>query len=231
MQRMTLISRLPARGRSLFASAALLSLAYAAPLAAQAQPVYRIVGADGRVSFSDQPPPNARQARPLASGAAAGPAVDSAGLPYDLRQVVGRYPVTLYTATSCAPCDSGRALLVTRGIPFNERTVTSPEDVDALKKLGGDGSLPLLTIGAQQLRGYSNGEWAEYLDLAGYPKGSVLPAGYRRAAATPLVKPSPVASEQAKREQPSAAAPAPAALNPTVPSARTTPDNPAGIRF
>ena len=60
-----------------------------------------------------------------------------AGLPYELRQVVQRYPVTLYTSDECGPCGAGRSLLVTRGVPFEERTVKTNEDVDALQRLSG----------------------------------------------------------------------------------------------
>ena len=38
---------------------------------------------------------------------------------------MGRFPVTLYTSTNCAPCGAGRTLLASRGIPFSERTVAT----------------------------------------------------------------------------------------------------------
>ena len=42
-------------------------------------------------------------------------------------------------------------MLSARGVPFTEKTVTSNEDVEALKRLGGTSSVPFLTIGGQQL--------------------------------------------------------------------------------
>ena len=133
-----------------------------------AQPVYRNVDKNGKVTFSDQPP----SANAPAAPARAGNSVASAGggLPYELRQVVQRYPVTLYANEDCGPCAAGRSLLVTRGVPFDERTVKSNEDVAALQRLSGQNSLPLLSIGAQQLKGFSDAEWSQYLDAAGYPK-------------------------------------------------------------
>ncbi|WP_042422706.1 glutaredoxin family protein [Comamonas granuli] len=198
--------------------------------ATQAQPVYRIVGPDGKVTFSDRAPDATTPGAAPAAGAGAGAASGSAALPYALRQTATRFPVTLYTGSDCAPCTSARNLLITRGIPFTERTVDSNEDLDALKRLSGDTSLPVGTIGSQQLRGFSDTEWTQYLDAAGYPKQSQLPANYRRPAPAPLVATPPAtatpAAPAAQAAPPAAARPAPAA-RPGGP----TPTNPAGIIF
>lgn len=192
-------------------------------VSALAQGVYRIVGPDGRVSYSDQPPP-ATNTRPVAAapGAAGGA---SAQLPFELRQVSNRYPVTLYTSGECAPCNSGRNLLNARGIPYAEKTIGTNEDAEALRRLSGQASLPFLTIGSQQIKGYSDSEWTQFLDAAGYPKQSALPTAYRRAAATPLVAvqtPAAAPGPATARSQP-AEAPAPSVAPPVT--------NPAGIRF
>lgn len=183
----------------------------------QAQPVYRSVGPDGRVTYSDKPPPAAKAVAPAAAEGAG-----TAPLPYELRQAANRYPVTLYTGDNCPPCGSGRAYLASRGIPFSEKTVTTPEDQEALQRLSGGNGLPLLTIGAQQLKGFSDAEWGQFLDAAGYPRSSQLPSGYRAPAATPLVTLQRPAEPTAA---PEAAAPAPARPAPQAPA------NPAGIRF
>lgn len=200
----------------------LLLLALAAT-SASAQQVYRQVDKNGKVVFSDQPP--AADARPATPRAGAAPS-DSGGaaLPYELQQVVQRYPVTLYTRDDCAPCDTGRSLLSTRGVPFAERQIKTNEDGDALQRLSGQNSLPLLTIGSQQLKGFSDGEWSQYLDAAGYPKSVRLPAGYRNPPAQPMValRPAPVSAPPAAQTT----LPAPVA-----PAAGPSPSNPAGIRF
>lgn len=194
----------------------------------QAQPVYRSVGPDGRVTFSDQPPPSAT-ASPAAGKAAAAMASEggsAAILPYELRQVASRYPVTLYTGGNCDPCASGRAYLANRGVPFSEKTVSSPEDLEALQRLSGGAVLPFLTIGAQQLRGFSDAEWGQFLDAAGYPRTSRLPAGYRQPAAMPVV----AAQRPAEATAPAASA-APAPAQPALAPAPAASPNPAGIRF
>jgi hypothetical protein len=198
--------------------------------AAGAQQVYRIVGPDGKVTFADKPPADpAVKAAPapvvaLPGGAAA--AGGNSALPFELRQVASRFPVTLYTGPSCAPCVSGRNFLSTRGIPFSEKTVSSAEDIEALNRLsGGSAALPLVTVGVQQLKGFSEPEWSQFLDAAGYPRSSQLPNGYRQPAATPLVVAQPLRPNvPAADPGPAAAAPAPA---PTTPAG----SNPAGITF
>ncbi|MBK9443791.1 MAG: glutaredoxin family protein [Comamonadaceae bacterium] len=193
---------------------------------AHAQAVYRIVGPDGKVTFSDKPPASAAKVTGV-EAAAASAETSGPALPYELRQAVTKYPVTLYTAKDCAPCDSGRSLLRTRGVPFSEKTINSNDDIESLQRLAGTTSLPLLTVGGQQIRGYSDQEWMQYLSAAGYPEKSKLPANYRNPAATPLV------TAQAPAAPAVPAAPKASDVNPlpTPPPPQVYPGNPAGIQF
>ena len=218
------VLKLDAR-KFVFSAATLAVFAIAAlwSTASHAQ-VYRIVGPDGKVTFSDKPPAAESTSRVgAASGGATGGA--STGLPYELRQVATKYPVTLYVGDNCGPCGAGRSMLTSRGIPFAEKTVNSNEDIQALQRLSGDSSLPFMTIGSQQLKGFSDSEWTQFLDAAGYPSSSTLPASYRQPAATPLVAvaaaPAAAAAVPAARPAAPAPAPRPAPSN----------DNPAGIKF
>lgn len=210
---------------------ALLALAALAMTAAHAQTVYRIVGPDGRVTFSDKPPVSNDKANDKVTATdRTGRTLDISGtaLPFELRQIVSRYPVTLYSASNCAPCASGRTLLGTRGIPFAERTVNTPEDAEALARISGEASLPFLTIGGQKIKGYSDAEWIQFLDAAGYPAASKLPSNYRNAPATPLV----ALQRPAAPAQPDAATEAARAPAGSPPAARVdNSSNPAGIRF
>lgn len=201
----------------------------------QAQQVYRIVGADGKVTFSDRAPAvsgaNVSETTANAVGAQA-----NAGLPYALRQVAGKYPVTLYTGDNCGPCNSGRSLLTSRGIPFAERTVTTSEDSQALQRMSGETSLPFVTIGSQQLKGFSDAEWTQYLNAAGYPATSALPASYRAPAPAPLVSVAAApAASPANLATPGASAGTTVTSRPIRPAARQPGvrdgSNPAGIQF
>ena len=144
---------------------------------APAWALYKVVGPNGEITYTDRPPVDAKKAQPIKTPGNGGPSTD--GLPYELQQVVGRYPVTLYAASPCAPCDAGRQLLTRRGIPFSEKTVNTNADLTAYRALTASQQLPMLNIGSQQLSGFAEGEWSEYLTAAGYPAQSQLPSNYK----------------------------------------------------
>ncbi len=201
--------------------------------AAQAQQVHRIVGPDGKVTFSDRAPEDKKAQSTVLSTASGGGASNPA-LPSELRQVASRFPVTLYTGESCSPCQQARQLLVQRGVPFTERSVNTNDDIDALRRLSGESALPFGTIGRQQLKGFSDAEWTQYLDAAGYPAQSRLPRGYTQPAATPLAPAKAPAASAPDAPQEAASAPAGRLRRqapPPPPPGGPTPSNPAGIRF
>lgn len=187
-----------------------------------AHAIYKIVGPDGQVTYSDTPPPEGSQAKVRTVAAGSGPAgaPSLANLPTELRRAATQYPVTLYAAAGCKPCDAGRQLLRQRGIPFAEKQVgNTNNDVAAMQKLSGGTTLPVLVIGKQQLNGLTTADWQSYLDAAGYPRESMLPASYRPPAPTPLVPP------QEEAPPPPAAEPAP--IQDPLPRASSSPS----IRF
>jgi glutaredoxin len=199
----------------------LTTLAAATLMAGAAWAQYKVVGPDGKITYTDTPPPSAN-AKPVARAGGGGSVVETDSLPYELRQVVGRFPVTLYTTANCSACDAARNLLRQRGVPFAEKTISTNEDVNALVQAEGGNDLPVARIGGQQLKGFHSADWNGYLDAAGYPKQSRLPPGYRFAEPAPLV---PLAPKPA---------PATAARTPAPPPAPTPappPADPSGIRF
>lgn len=186
--------------------------------------LFKVVAPDGTITYTDRPPA-ASVGRPVPLGskdAAADASATLANLPLELRQLVARFPVTLYTSTDCSPCESGRRLLQSRGVPFVERRVLGGEDAEALDRLTGGRSVPTLTIGTQALRGYADSDWNSYLDAAGYPRESRLPRNYQAPPATPLVERQPEAPPPTAR---------PAAAEPPIAPPPTTAPSPTGIRF
>jgi glutaredoxin len=191
---------------------------------AQAQ-LYKSVGPDGRVTYSDTPPAQAAAAaRALDAQPAAGAAAPD--LPYALAQAVKANPVTLYSAADCAPCSSGRALLAARGVPYSEKTVSSNEDLAALKAAGGDAQLPLLLIGRAKQQGYDESAWQEALSRAGYPAAGMLPRSWRNPAP---VAAAPQAAAVQKPAQAAAPTPTPRAQIAEPPPAAG--NAPPGFRF
>jgi glutaredoxin len=187
---------------------------------------YKVVEPDGSITYTDRPQlATTTRVTPLAQSARAA-RNSSVGneLPAELRQAAQRYPVTLYTAKDCPACDAGRRFLQGRGIPYAERVVTSEEDASAMERVAGGRSVPTLMIGAQPFRGLSEGEWTAYLDVAGYPRESRLPANWPKPVATPVVERNTAASERV----------APVQITPPVSVQPPPPDpvnNPTGVRF
>jgi glutaredoxin len=185
--------------------------------------LYKVVGPDGKVTYTDRAPVDTTS-KVTALGRDAVPAaapVDAdASLPIELRQVMARYPVTLYTAPDCAPCDAARQLLQQRGVPFAEKRVLNEADAVAFEAAVGGRTIPGATIGTQALRGLSPTDWGAYLDAAGYPRESKLPRNWQPPAPTPVVARAPVA---APAPQSRASAPAPRVDVPPPPA--------SGLRF
>ena len=197
---------------------ALSALAATVPLA-HAQ--YKVIGNDGKVTYTDRAP-NTSDARVTALGARAQADAVEPELPFELRQVASKYPVTLYTTTGvCDACAAGRQLLKQRGIPSTERQAVTSEDVDALERLSGGRDAPTLTIGSQVVRGLAHDTWNQYLDAAGYPRESKLPPSYQQRPIAPVVE---------RREAPVARGDVQPAVRPSAPFATNAPA-PSGIRF
>lgn len=203
------------------APVALLMLTAASPCHAQ----YKVVGPDGKVTYTDRAPASSN-GKITSLTARGGTAVGDATLPLELRQAAARYPVTLYvTAGACEPCESARQLLRQRGIPVAEKQVQSPEDSEALERLSGGRDAPTLTIGSQTLRGLAPEVWNSYLDAAGYPRESRLPASYQYPPATPITE-----RREASGTRPVPARPVPPTDADTA-NAPRAPANASGIKF
>jgi glutaredoxin len=207
-------------------SLTLASLLLLCAASAHAQ-LYKWVGPDGKISYSDSPPPPTATKVETKTLAAEG--TNTADFPYELAQAAKSSPVTLYTTASCAPCDDGRRLLGARGVPFAEKTINTSEDSAQFRKLAGaDTHLPYLTIGRSAQRGFEADAWNTALSAAGYPQSSQLPKSYHSPAPTAL---APAAKPAIARQdnRPSAAAPANRSASDELPPA--TGNAPPGFRF
>jgi glutaredoxin len=182
---------------------------------------YKVVGPDGRVTYTDRPPTTTDGKVTSLGVRSTSPAPD-VPLPAELQQAVARYPVTLFvTSSACDPCNSARQLLRQRGIPYNEKLVVTAEDGDALERLSGGRDAPTMTLGGQTLRGLAAELWNSYLDAAGYPRESRLPPGYQYPAATPLTerreastaRPTPPPRSAPAEPEPAPESTAPAGVN------------------
>ncbi|MBI2312006.1 MAG: glutaredoxin family protein [Betaproteobacteria bacterium] len=161
-----------------------LPLAIASTMAA-AQ-LYRWIDADGKVNFSDTPPPPGARDIQQKKVPAGGPGDEA--LPYAVREAARNFPVVLFNADCGTACTKAAQLLNSRGVPFAEKNPRQPADAEALKKLtGGDIMVPVVQIGRTVLRGFDEDEWNLELDTAGYPRtGIARPRPARATAPVPV---------------------------------------------
>ncbi len=137
--------------------------------AACAGDMYRWVDENGVVNYTPYPPPanikNVEQKKLVNS------TIQTSGASYGMQQATKNFPVTLYVTDCGEPCNSARAHLKIRGIPYTEKNPQSPDEVENFKKLTGGGlGVPLLLVGnLKTLKGYLASEWDGTLDAAGYP--------------------------------------------------------------
>ncbi|MEW6132608.1 MAG: glutaredoxin family protein [Pseudomonadota bacterium] len=142
---------------------------------AMAGTLYRWTDADGKVHYTDQPPPpTARNAtRKTFSSGTSVPPVST-----EMQQAALKNPVTLYATATCGEyCERAKAHLARRGIPYAGKDPSTSVDAnEELRKGGGQPRVPTLMIGSEKLEGYSEAAWDAALDKAGYPGGKAAPA-------------------------------------------------------
>lgn len=167
---------------------ALLALLVAVAATAQTQQVYRYVDPEGRIVYSDKPPPpNARDAQAKRVGQNT---IETSDLSYSEVMAQERFPVTLYTFGCGTICESASALLNKRGIPHTVVDVGQSDGADKLKRLTGGLDAPALQVGDQYATGFNESRWQNLLNDAGYPKAPAPRTAPVGRAPAPAPEPS-----------------------------------------
>jgi hypothetical protein len=155
-------------------------------ISAQAADLYRYVDEQGRITYSDMPPP--RSAKKIEKRGGADKAADAA-LPYATREAAKKFPILMYANDCGEPCSLARQLLEKRGVPYLQKDPSTSKDAaNALTKLVGALEVPTLVVGKlKHLKGFAADAWNGALDEAGYPKTNpgVKPEQARRTDAKP----------------------------------------------
>ncbi len=147
----------------------LLSLAIMVPVAVDAQQVYRWVDSDGRVQYSDQPPPPGT--KNVQEKNVGGNSIQNNDLSLVAQDAQKRNPVTMYVSECGESCDAAKAYLNKRGIPHTVVDPTRSLELNKkFKEETGGTVVPVMKIGERRISGWSEQSWASALDGAGYPK-------------------------------------------------------------
>lgn len=154
----------------------------------QGAAVYRYTDPDGKVVYTDRPPPaNARGVQTKRLG---GNFIETSEPSIAAQQASEKYPVTLFTFDCGEVCQNAEALLNKRGVPFALVNVQSDATGMArMQALTSDDKVPTLAVGEQLIvKGYNEARWQATLDQAGYPKA----AASRRSP--PVTRPTETAA-------------------------------------
>ena len=147
-----------------------LSLCLALPSALLAQTTYRWVDQEGKVNYSDQPPPpSVKSAEEKKLGRPN--AISTSGPDYSTQVAAQGSPVTLYSSSDCVvECRLARDFLRQNGIPYSEKPLKTTEDAAAYRNATGSADLlvPTLLVGTAAHKGYEDGAWRKLLGAAGY---------------------------------------------------------------
>src|SRR3954464_6691718 len=177
-------------GRMMMRALVALTILLTAQLVAAQQ--YRWLDENGRVHYSDTPPP--ASAKDVQKKRMGGNAVGAQGS-YELSEAMKSSPVTLYSHPDCKDlCQIARDVLNKRGVPFTEVSAIDEAKIEELRRLSGGVQVPVLVVGAQVEKTISAAAYNRALALAGYPKPGV--ARPRNQSAPEPPKPPPSAESQ-----------------------------------
>ena len=131
---------------------------------AGSQTLYKSVGPDGKVAYSDKPPTEGRIEKMKFQNLPATPLPESVAAAYAelLRKAkvnpVATVPVAgtvLYSATWCVYCKQAKAYLASKGVAYSELDIDTPAGMASFAQVGGGKGVPLLMAGGQKVNGYS----------------------------------------------------------------------------
>jgi glutaredoxin len=162
---------------------------------------YRWTDPSGQVNYGDAPPSDAKNLSRVDGRARTESGDPTGGIPFELRKALSSFPITLYTAPDCSPCESARAWLRRRGTPYQEVLVETDVDAEELKRRVGTTAVPVMTLGRTPHLGFKEGAWSLAINAAGYPAQIMLPPTYRAEPPKPILSPE-AADRQAPRSSP-----------------------------
>ena len=143
-------------------------LALSAASVAFGQAVYKVVGADGRISYTDRPPADAKSSKEVQIAEAPSTPLPESILKYQaelekslknrlsqMDHASSKGALTLYSAVWCGYCTRAKAYLSARGVAYREVDIDSPAGGREFYEVGGKGGIPLLLLDKRRIRGFS----------------------------------------------------------------------------
>ena len=146
--------------------AALLTACVLLTVASGAQTVYKSVGPDGKIVYSDQPPTAGHLQKTMKFELASSALPASAASymeqfrkthPAGAAPAVAGKGVTLYSAVWCGYCKQAKAWLGAHGVAYNNIDIDAPGGMAALAQAsGGSTGVPVLVVDGKTMTGFSS---------------------------------------------------------------------------
>jgi glutaredoxin len=174
--------------------------------------LYRYVDADGRVVYTDRPPPPTAKEAQIKR--ASGNFIETDRISASTRQAMERFPVTLYAFSCGVLCEDAEALLQKRGIPYTFVNTQDEAGIEKLKALTGGLQVPVLQVGTNVSQGFNEAAWEQMLDQGGYAKDAGVRTSVKHTAAPP---PSSTPASDSDAPPPPAPAPLPPPISDNTP--------------
>lgn len=135
----------------------------AVALGVHAGTLYKSVGPDGRVTYSDQPPAQGKVVKTMDySNLPASPLPESVLRTREELLKAGRQApsantggVQLFSASWCGYCRKAKAHLDRAGIAYREIDIDTPDGAAAFAGVARASGIPLLVWGGRQIKGYA----------------------------------------------------------------------------
>lgn len=136
-----------------------------ASIPVSAQQIHRWVDADGRVQYSDKPPPGVKSSPVEAriSSYSGAPVVSGAPSPGATRP-----EIRMYATDWCPYCKKAQAFFARQGIRYAHVDIEKSEAGKAEYQRHGGRGVPLIMVGTQRMTGFSEERLAQMLKAAGY---------------------------------------------------------------
>lgn len=153
---------------SVNAVVAAMLIALAAAVTAAEKTLYKTVGPDGQIVYSDKPPTQGRVEKTMKFEdlpATPLPVARSAYLEWlKTRPSIAAAPpageVQLFSAAWCGYCRRAKAWLGAKGVAYREFDIDTPAGMAAYAAAGGGKGVPLLVKGGQRVQGFAEAAYA-----------------------------------------------------------------------
>ena len=146
-----------------------------AATALHAETLYKVVGADGKITYTDLPPADRKSTTALRFADAPSTPLPESVLKYqaalqksmqgrlaEAKKIDASGAATLFSASWCGYCTQAKAYMRAKGIGYREIDIDTPDGGRAYFEAGGARGVPLLMADGRRIQGFSAGSYDNF---------------------------------------------------------------------